>query len=417
MFIQYFIKLSHREQVLLVASTVLFIAFIIVCCLLYKGKEQLPADSQRMELKDRTIYVGEVQDGKPHGFGKLTSPNGYVYMGDWYRGEKSGSGSEWKPDGEKYIGQFKNGQRHGSGIIYYADGTSYAGDIKMNKLDGYGTRHYQNNDKFVGFWKNDFRENRGVLYKNGNLCYGIFKRGEQQQSLLPNEMNCVYGIDLSHYNEAIPWHDLSVHVDKNGTYHAKATDNFIAPLVFCYIKATEGADVRDEMFDEYFEKARHAFYVRGAYHIFSSLSSPADQAQNYINTVQLHKGDLPPILDIEKNTAEKMGKKALIKGVKEWIDIVETHYGVRPLIYVSDFVKRDYLDVPALKSYHYIIARYVMDPSLIHSQEWTIWQFSENGRIGTRKNPYNSQVNIDINMYKGDFSKFCQFVDRVCIKK
>ena len=410
-------RLNRKEQTLSAISILLLVALIIVCCLLYKGREELPADSQRMEMKDRTVYVGEIQDGKPHGFGKLTSPNGYIYMGDWYHGEKSGNGSEWKPDGEKYIGQFKSGNRHGAGIIYYPDGTSYAGDIKMNKLEGYGTRHYQDNDKFIGFWKNDYRENRGVLYRHGQLSYGIFKQGQLQESLLPQDMNRDYGIDLSHYNEAIPWHDLSVHVDQYGIYHATPADKFSAPLVFCYIKATEGSDVRDEMFDEYFEKARHAFYVRGAYHIFSSLSSPADQAQNYINTVQLHRGDLPPILDIEKITAEKMGKTALVNGVKQWINIIEAHYGVRPLIYVSDFVKRDYLDVPALSSYHYIIARYVSDPSQIHSQGWTIWQFSESGRIGTRKNPYHSQVNIDINMYKGNFNQFCQFVDRVCIKK
>lgn len=415
---QYLLGMSRRERCLLVVATLSSAAFLTAAgWMLTRSGEKIPAASQRMELDNRAIYVGEIQDGKPHGFGKLTAPDGYVYMGGWYHGEKSGSGAEWKPDGEKYIGQFKSGWRHGTGVIYYPDGTSYAGDIRMDRLEGYGTRHYQGNDKFVGYWKDNYREKRGVLYRNGQLSYGIFSKGQLQRSLQPEGMDRVYGIDLSHYNEAIPWHDLAVNVDKYGVYHARPTDGYSAPLAFCYVKATEGSDVRDEMFDEYFEKALHAFYVRGAYHIFSSQSSPKDQARNYINTVQLRRGDLPPILDIEKVTAEKMGREALLKGVRQWIDIVEKHYGVRPIIYVSDLVKRDYLDTPSLHSYHYIIARYVADPARMHSKEWTIWQFSEHGRVGVRPNPYLSQVDIDINMYQGSFSQFCRFVENVSLKK
>lgn len=379
------------------------------------GDEKMPADSHRLRMKDRTVYVGETEDGRPHGFGKLTTPDGYIYMGNWFHGEKTGRGSEWKSDGEKYIGQFKGGLRHGQGVVYYPDGSSYSGDLRANRLEGYGTRHYEANDKYVGYWRNDCRHGRGVLYRRGQIAYGVFEGGLFKQTLLPPQMNRVYGIDLSHYNEAVPWHDLSVHVDRQGVYHARRTDGYSAPLVFCYVKATEGADVRDEQFDDYYELARHAFYVRGAYHIFSSMSAAADQARNYIQTVRLLKGDLPPILDIEKTTAERMGRTALVRGVKQWLDLVERHYGVRPIIYVSDFVKRDYLDVPSLRSYHFIVARYVADASQMASTDWTIWQFSENGRIGIRRQPY--QTDIDLNVYRGDFAQFSRFVEQVCVKK
>lgn len=56
-----------------------------------------------------------MQDGKPHGRGQYSQPNGYSYEGEWVQGLKTGSGIEHYPNGDTYVGDFCDGCRHGRG--------------------------------------------------------------------------------------------------------------------------------------------------------------------------------------------------------------------------------------------------------------------------------------------------------------
>jgi hypothetical protein len=69
----------------------------------------------RVEIKDRKgyyhdrsgIYVGEIRDGKPHGWGRKLFSSGSVYEGEWKNGERRGYG-EFSHGGMLEKGIFEN---------------------------------------------------------------------------------------------------------------------------------------------------------------------------------------------------------------------------------------------------------------------------------------------------------------------
>ena len=66
---------------------------------------------RRKRRETDSIYVGEVKDGKRHGRGTLTLPDGEKYEGEFKDGEYNGNGILTLPDGEKYEGEFKDGKQ------------------------------------------------------------------------------------------------------------------------------------------------------------------------------------------------------------------------------------------------------------------------------------------------------------------
>ena len=114
------------------------------------------------------IYVGEIQNGKPHGEGRLTysddSTNIKYYEGDWVNGKKHGHGTmEWK-DNEKYVGQWKSDERCGAGKYYYSDGSRYEGNWAKNERNGVGTYYFSNGDRYEGEWMHRLKHGEGTTY-------------------------------------------------------------------------------------------------------------------------------------------------------------------------------------------------------------------------------------------------------------
>ena len=59
---------------------------------------------------------------------------------------------------------------------------------------------------------------------------------------------------------------------------------------------------------------------------YDSNKNSTKQAHNFINIVKLEVGDLPPIVDIEAFI--RFGNNNLRKGIKNWLKLIEEHYGV-----------------------------------------------------------------------------------------
>jgi hypothetical protein len=55
-------------------------------------------------------YVGEIENGKPYGQGKLTFPNGNKYEGEWKDGKYDGQGTITFSNGDKLVGEYKDGK-------------------------------------------------------------------------------------------------------------------------------------------------------------------------------------------------------------------------------------------------------------------------------------------------------------------
>ena len=201
----------------------------------------------------------------------------------------------------------------------------------------------------------------------------------------------IRGIDISHYQQSIDWARLKE--AEVGGY----------PLRFVIIKATEGVTIRDVNFKGNITKARRMNIITGAYHFFIPGSNARRQAQYYINNVSLQRGDLPPILDVEKTG--NLDDRQLQNDVLTWLETVEQHYGVRPIIYASYDFMRSHLNTPVLRQYPFWVARYYKD-DLGYDGPWMMWQYTDIGQVDGIKGK------VDCNVFNGTMHDLLQS----CIK-
>ena len=192
----------------------------------------------------------------------------------------------------------------------------------------------------------------------------------------------VHGIDVSHHQGEIDWEAV------------KATDKQEYPIRFVFMKATEGGDHKDRLFVDNFRQAREVGLVRGAYHFYNPNTDPIRQADFFISQVKLETGDLAPVLDIERKPRSKAQLQAdLVK----FLNRLEQHYGVKPIIYTSYKYRLHYLDTPELSSYPLWIAHYYVD-ALSYDGPWQFWQHTDYGTIP------GIEENVDLNVFNGSWN-------------
>jgi lysozyme len=172
----------------------------------------------------------------------------------------------------------------------------------------------------------------------------------------------VIGVDVSNHQGAIDWTSLTA-----------------SGVAFAYIKATEGSSFRDKRFQQNWNDAKAAGMLRGAYHFLTQCRSGADQAANFIRTVPREAGALPPAVD-----AEHMGPCAPGRSVADirgemlvFMNLVEAHYGKRPVVYVTREFHQAYLD-GYLNTESFWVRSLFLPPS-IREQSWLFWQFHHRG--------------------------------------
>ena len=194
----------------------------------------------------------------------------------------------------------------------------------------------------------------------------------------------IHGIDVSHHQGKINWQKLK---DQG------LIDKF--PVRFVMIKATEGASRIDPNFKENFFQARENGFTRGAYHFYSIYSSAEKQAEFFIKNVKLEKGDLPPVLDVEHKPKNQTDEEFVVS-IRKWLDIVENHYGVKPIIYTYYKFKTRYLNGSVFDDYPYWIAHYYVD-KVEYEGAWKFWQHTDAGRLPGIKG------RVDFNIYNGSY--------------
>lgn len=195
----------------------------------------------------------------------------------------------------------------------------------------------------------------------------------------------IHGIDVSRYQDIINWQEVS-DMEVKGIR-----------IGFTFIKATEGLTLVDKQFRRNWAGAEKVKMPKGAYHFFIPAKNPKAQAQNFIGIVSLQQGDLPPVLDVEIGshiTVEKMQAN-----VKTWLQIIEKHYGVIPMIYTNISFYEKYFSV-GFERYPVWIAHYLQPDKPGLETKWSFWQHSENGRINGIRTP------VDFNVFSGDSTAF-----------
>jgi lysozyme len=202
--------------------------------------------------------------------------------------------------------------------------------------------------------------------------------------LLPTGFD-IHGIDVSHHQSRIKWEAVKSMKEKS------------VMLGFAFMKATEGYTRKDRQFGRNWQKAKEVGMPRGAYHFFLPNKNGLIQAQNFISVVTLEKGDLPPVLDIEETYGVKYTD--LRKRVKEWLSVIENHYGVKPIIYTNADFYTNILG-SEFDDYPLWVAHYLQKNKPRIERPWTFWQYSETGNV----NGILSKV--DFNVFNGDSSDF-----------
>ena len=188
-----------------------------------------------------------------------------------------------------------------------------------------------------------------------------------------------FGIDVSEYQDKINWDKVK---EIDGGY----------PIEFVFVRASIGNERADKKFKTYWKKAKEKGFICGAYHYYRPNENSIEQADNFIKQVTLVEGDFPPVLDIEK-LPKTQSIDRLKVGLRRWLEKVEAHYGVKPIIYSGESYYEDFLK-DDFEEYPFWIANYTAFYKDI-DDEWSIWQLTENGRIPGIKGP------VDINIYNG----------------
>lgn len=191
----------------------------------------------------------------------------------------------------------------------------------------------------------------------------------------------MHGMDVSHYQGSIDWQEIrSSNLEEE------------TPLGFVFAKATEGSTIKDETYRDNQQGARSAGITFGAYHFLTTTSSAQQQARFFIDNSDLQSGDLPPVLDVE--SAGKLSVGELQTMVHEWLDMVESHYKVKPIIYASYKFREKYLSDPSFDAYPYWIAHHYVD-AVRYMGHWEFWQHNDTGKV-----PGIEEL-VDLNVYNG----------------
>ena len=201
---------------------------------------------------------------------------------------------------------------------------------------------------------------------------------------IPNDY-MIHGIDVSRYQSLIAWEEV------------KAMKVEHIQLGFAFIKATEGIGNIDPQFRRNWKKAKSNDIIRGAYHFFIASKDGKMQAENFIKRVELEPGDLPPVLDIEQRNG--VSKAQLRKEAKEWLDVVEAYYKVRPIIYTNvDFYDQNLGE--EFDKYPLWAAHYYEQQKPRIKRDWFFWQHNDAGNV-------NGIVSkVDFNVFNGDSVAF-----------
>lgn len=215
----------------------------------------------------------------------------------------------------------------------------------------------------------------------------------RMERIISEHHDKVFGIDISHYQrkEDIEWDSMTI---AGGAIS----------IDFVVLRATMGNASTDKHFADFWMKAQKHGKIRGAYHFYRADEDPAQQAKNFIATVHLEADDLPPVLDIEK-IPRRRSKEQLIADLKKWCNIIENHYGKKPIIYTYYYYYKDFLR-GEFEGYPLWLANYnnVLQPS--PTDHWDLWQFSEKGIV------YGINTKVDLNVFNGSLQELKKFSNK-----
>lgn len=180
---------------------------------------------------------------------------------------------------------------------------------------------------------------------------------------------------------------------------------------FAFIKATEGGDLLDPMFRDHWRGAAQAGIARGAYHFYYFCTPPEVQARWFIRNVPRTRGALPPVLDMEWNplspSCQRRPDGATVRAeMQVWLDLVERHYGQRPVIYTTPGFYED-TGLSRLRGEDFWLRTTAKTPREAYpGQRWRFWQYTATGSLP------GTPGNIDLNVFNGSLEDWNMWLAR-----
>ncbi len=172
----------------------------------------------------------------------------------------------------------------------------------------------------------------------------------------------IHGIDISHHQGELSWQAIR---DAN--------------IAYCYIKATEGGDYVDPMYERNLRSCQSHGILVGSYHFYRPKTDQQKQLNNFLIQCNPMVQDLVPMIDIEN--AGGLRVEEFQDSLKKFLKLFRKVYRVKPLIYSGKNFYNKYLK-KQVKSYQLMIAQYnTSEPKLADKHKVLMWQYTGSGRI------------------------------------
>ncbi len=177
-------------------------------------------------------------------------------------------------------------------------------------------------------------------------------------------MQGVPGIDVSRWQRQIEWVPVA-----------------LAGYRFAFIRATIGDDYVDPRFYGNWAGARSSGLLLSAYHVLKPDVSPDDQISFFFQTLGARRGDMPPVLDVERD--DGMSPEAITATVIAALEMMERYDGRKPIIYTARWCwNRWVLPAARWQDYDLWVASYTSEPLMPRDWDtWVFWQYSDQGRV------------------------------------
>lgn len=219
-----------------------------------------------------------------------------------------------------------------------------------------------------------------------NVFYYMTESGVDAANPYP-----VKGVDVSVFQQDIDWKGLE--------------DEGIG---FAFIKATEGSSHVDRNFEYNWKEAHKTDMKVGAYHFLSYDTSGATQAENYIDTVGVKWGMMPPAVDVEfygKYIDHHPNAKKVHKVLDVMLEALEDKYNRKPIIYTNLYIYDTYIsgrydDYPV----------WISDPGISEAlPDGRNWVFCQYTFRGVSENIAGGQKYVDMNVFNGSRWQFRRY--------
>lgn len=173
----------------------------------------------------------------------------------------------------------------------------------------------------------------------------------------------IHGIDISHYQREVFWEAVGENTH----------------IAYVYIKASEGGDRIDHMYEQNIQMARQHGIKVGSYHFYRPKADQEEQLANFLTQCRPEDQDLIPMIDVE--TTAKLDTEEFCDSLFKFLELVEHAYKQKPLIYTgANFYDKHLRE--KLDWYLIMIAQYTeREPVLADERDITLWQYTGKGHL------------------------------------